>query len=165
MQIIVEIAKDLKEWTHHRYINKLLVKRVLQNVLVRFRCFKLVEKFELSILLTDDDRMQLLNGEFRDKQKPTNVLSFSDIELNWQGLLEFKPDLNYMYLGDIAFGYQTINREATALKKPFKDHFIHLLVHSILHLIGFDHQNEEDAKAMESLEIEILKGFAITDLY
>ena len=165
MQIIVEIAKDVQEWNDHKYINKTLIKKILRNVLMRFKCFEPVKNFELSILLTNDDRMQALNGEFRNKQKPTNVLSFPDIELNRQGLLEFKPDLNYMYLGDIAFGYQTIKSEAIALEKSFKDRFTHLLVHSILHLIGFDHQNEKDANEMESLEIEILKDFAITNLY
>lgn len=165
MQIIVEIAKDSSSWNNLKGVNKTLIKKVAKNVLNEFECFKELKKFELSILLTGNDRMQLLNGEFRNKQKPTNVLSFPDIELNPQALLEFKPDLNYMYLGDIAFGYETIMSEAVAAAKSFQDHFIHLLVHSILHLIGFDHQNAEDANIMEGLEVKILKTFDITNIY
>lgn len=165
MQITVEIAKDTPQWNSYKGINKIFIKKISKNVLGRFACFKMVKKFELSILLTDEERMQQLNGEFRNKLKPTNVLSFPDIELSPQGLLEFEPDLNYMYLGDIAFGYQTIEKEAVAFEKSFQDYFTHLLVHSILHLIGFDHEHDKDAKIMESLETTILKDFDITNIY
>jgi probable rRNA maturation factor len=165
MKFITEIAKESNLWSAHKEINKNLLKKIALNILKRFKCFDCVQTFELSILLTDDKRMCELNSKFRNMQKATNVLSFPDIELNWQGLLEFKPDFDYMYLGDIAFGYQTIKNEANSQGKLFQHHFIHLFVHSILHLIGFDHENNKDASAMEKLEIEILHDFAISNVY
>jgi probable rRNA maturation factor len=166
MKIIIEISKDAKAWDAHKNLtSKVFIKKVLSNVLSRFPNFNLIKEFELSILLTSSNEMQRLNREFRDKDRPTNVLSFPDIELNWQHLLEFKPDLNYMYLGDIAFGYEVINFEAINQNKTFNNHFTHLLVHSILHLIGFDHQNEVEELAMEELEVKILKDFAIDSPY
>lgn len=70
-----------------------------------------------------------------------------------------------MDLGDIAFGYQTIDKQALEQNKNFKDHFIHLLVHSVLHLIGFDHQTNEETDIMKNLEIKILKDFSISSPY
>ncbi|KAJ6645140.1 Endoribonuclease YbeY [Pseudolycoriella hygida] len=93
-----------------------------------------------------------LNSQFCGKGKATNVLSFPDIELDFRHLLEFTPNLDYMYLGDIAFGYEIIQSEAISQNKSFRDHFMHLLVHSILHLLGFDHQDDEEAIIMENLE-------------
>lgn len=166
MKIKTEIAKPYKEWTQHReIISKSFIKKVAASVLTRFPNFRQVKEFELSILLTSNEEMQRLNSDFRQKNKPTNVLSFPDIELNWRHLLEFKPNLNYMYLGDIAFGYELISREAIEQQKSFNDHFTHLLIHSILHLIGYDHEDEEEAEAMERLEIKILKDFAIDSPY
>jgi probable rRNA maturation factor len=70
-----------------------------------------------------------------------------------------------MYLGDVAFCYSKIKQEAADQNISFKDHFIHLFVHSILHLLGFDHDNEEDADVMESLEVDILKDLFIASPY
>ncbi|KAJ6645026.1 Endoribonuclease YbeY, partial [Pseudolycoriella hygida] len=117
----------------------------------------------LNLLLKN--QMLNLNKQFRGEEKATNVLSFPDIELDFRHLLEFIPNLHYMYLGDIAFGYEIITSEAMTQNKTFKDHFIHLLVHGILHLLGFDHQNDEEADVMEKLEAEILNGFAIDSPY
>ena len=109
--------------------------------------------------------MQSLNNEFRNKDKATNVLSFSDIEIGWRKIVEFIPDSDYMYLGDIAFGYEVIVLEAKNKLISFQDHFKHLVIHAILHLIGYDHIKDEDAQAMESLEIQILEGIGIKSPY
>jgi probable rRNA maturation factor len=70
-----------------------------------------------------------------------------------------------MYLGDIASSYQTIKHEATLKSIGFQDHFKHLVIHAILHLIGYDHMNEEESKAMENIEIEVLDSFGIDSPY
>lgn len=165
MYLTIEIAKENSDWKECKGINKSLMKKILKVILSRFQYFSQLKEVELSILLSCDNTMQDLNAKFRGKKKPTNVLSFPDTELNPQGLLEFKPDLNYIYLGDIAFSYQTIKNEAISQRKSFHNHFIHLFVHSVLHLIGFDHENEKEAIVMEDLEVEILKGFAIKNVY
>lgn len=106
----------------------------------------------LSILLTNDATMTSLNHEFRGKNKPTNVLSFPSGEFD-----EKKGGL----LGDLAFGMETIKSE----HPDFMSHMTHLTVHGILHLLGFDHENDKDAEAMEHHEIEILKLFNISNPY
>ncbi|MFV9936608.1 MAG: rRNA maturation RNase YbeY, partial [Rickettsia endosymbiont of Haemaphysalis japonica] len=76
----------------------------------------------------------------------------------------FLGDSDYMHLGDIAFCYEVIYNESCEQHKTFEHYFIHLLIHSILHLIGFDHQNDTEANIMENLEIEILSYFGISPL-
>ncbi|MGX6960763.1 MAG: rRNA maturation RNase YbeY [Rickettsia endosymbiont of Pentastiridius leporinus] len=174
--INVEIIKNYNEWHEHKSINKALIKKVTQKTLSLFNDFSKIKQFELSILLTNNEEILTLNKQFRNIEKATNVLSFPVIELNWQELsfngndnkptfLETLDDSNYMHLGDIAFCYDVIYNESCEQKKTFENHFIHLLVHSILHLIGFDHQNDKEANIMESLEIEILSYFGISSPY
>lgn len=170
--INVEIIKNYSKWSEHKQINKALIKKIAQNILSRFTSFSKVKQFELSILLTDSEEILTLNKQFRNIEKATNVLSFPTIELNWQDLfndvdteLEFLIDSDYMHLGDIAFCYEVIHNESSEQKKTFENHFIHLLIHSILHLIGFDHQNDTEANIMENLEIEILAHFGISSPY
>ncbi|XVN42158.1 MAG: rRNA maturation RNase YbeY [Candidatus Rickettsia vulgarisii] len=165
MKINTEIIKNCPDWKCHKFITKTLLKKVVTNIINRYSNLKIVKEFELSVLLTDNEQMLKLNKQFRDKEKATNVLSFPDIELDFRHLLEFAPDIDYMYLGDIAFGYETMCEEAISQNKTFENHFMHLLVHSILHLLGFDHQNDEEAEVMEKLEIEILNDFAIPSPY
>ena len=165
MKINVELAQADRNWKKHKFINKLLVEKVVHTILDRYKNLKEVKKFEISILLTNDSTMLDLNSKFRSKNKATNVLSFPDIQLNFRHLLEFIPDSHYMYLGDIAFGYETIHAEAIDQEKILEDHFVHLLVHSVLHLLGYDHQDDQEADVMENLEIEILRTFSIVSPY
>lgn len=165
MKITIEIAKRDKKWDLHKDLNKALMAKIVKNIMQRFPNFKLVKQFELSILLTDDKQMQELNSTFCQKEKTTNVLSFPDIELKREELLEFKPNIDYMYLGDIAFGYQVIILESIERNVSFENHFFHLFVHSILHLIGFDHKDDAEAKYMEEMEVSILNDFAISSPY
>ena len=80
-------------------------------------------------------------------------------------MLEFKPDLDYIYLGDIAFAFETISEEVKKKNIPFLNHFKHLLVHSTLHLLGYDHETTKEADIMESLEEKILESFNIASPY
>jgi probable rRNA maturation factor len=165
MNITVEIATEHEAWQSVKGINVQLFTDVIEKILSRYKNLKNINEVELSVLLTDDAKMQSLNKEFRKVEKATNVLSFQDLEINWKHLLEFKPDTDYMYLGDIAFGYQTVASEAKTSEISFEDHFKHLLIHAILHLIGYDHIEDEEASVMEMLEIEILSVYNIKSPY
>ena len=165
MNIIIEIAKDVEDWDKYPELNSEYFSEIVQRILVKYPNFAKVREFVLSILLTNDTKMQLLNNEFRGKDKTTNVLSFPDLEINWRKIVEFSVDTEYMYLGDIAFSYQVVAQEARLKLISFQDHFKHLLIHAILHLIGYDHMDEEEAQAMETLEIEILNSFGIASPY
>lgn len=113
---------------------------------------------ELSVLFTDDEQVRVLNRDWRGKDKPTNVLSFPAFET---APGEALPPM----LGDIALAYGTVTREATLEGKPFDHHLTHLLVHGLLHLLGYDHEDDAEAEAMESAERRILGRLAIPDPY
>lgn len=111
----------------------------------------------LSIVLADDEYVQQLNKQYRGKDKPTNVLSFpADAH---------DPMAEPGYLGDMVISIDTLKREATVQGKKFDHHYLHLVVHGMLHLLGYDHEVEQDAQKMESLEIEILKEMGIPNPY
>ncbi|GFE63080.1 rRNA maturation RNase YbeY [Litoreibacter roseus] len=122
---------------------------------------------EISLLACDDDRIALLNAEFRGKAVPTNVLSWPSVDraADVDGAM---PDLTFdeaEELGDIAIAYDICHDEAAALKRSFDDHATHLIVHGILHLLGFDHIRDQDAALMEGLETRILAKLGICDPY
>ncbi len=180
IMINVEIIQNYSKWREHKQINKALIKKITQKTLSQFNNFSEIKQFELSILLTSNTEILTLNKQYRNIEKATNVLSFPANELNWQDLrfsgnetastnqpiiLENLGDSDYLHLGDIAFCYDVIYNESYAQQKTFENHFIHLLIHSILHLIGFDHQNDTETKIMENLEIEILAHFGISSPY
>lgn len=110
----------------------------------------------ISILLTSDRKIQVLNTQYRHKNKPTNVLSFPNGERDEEGRV---------MLGDIALAWETIEREAVEQDKPLANHVAHLVVHGTLHLLGFDHEKENEAKEMEALEIHILQTLDIPNPY
>jgi probable rRNA maturation factor len=115
--------------------------------------------WELSILLTDDEAIAALNRDWRGKEGPTNVLSFpSDDDAP---AADGPPAL----LGDVIVAHATLVREAEAAGIPFADHLRHLVVHGVLHLLGYDHENDVEAEEMESRETEILAGLGVPDPY
>lgn len=115
---------------------------------------------ELAVMLTDDRGIRTLNGNWRGIDKPTNVLSFPAL----QPVGDVSDDMPRM-LGDIAIAYETTRREADEEDKPFDHHLSHLAVHGFLHLVGYDHEKDDDAEAMEALEREILARLGIPDPY
>jgi probable rRNA maturation factor len=116
---------------------------------------------ELAVMLTDDAGIRTLNNNWRGIDKPTNVLSFPALQPTGPG----GPDDAPRMLGDIAIAYDTTRREADEEQKPFDHHLSHLAVHGFLHLIGYDHEKDDDAEAMEALEREILAQLGIPDPY
>ncbi len=109
-------------------------------------------KGDAALLLTSDAAMQALNEKFRGKKAPTNVLSFPS-------------GGDDAFLGDMALAYETCVGEADEKKIALRDHAAHLIVHGLLHLIGFDHQTDSEASAMECREAEILNGLGICNPY
>jgi probable rRNA maturation factor len=107
---------------------------------------------EIAVLLTDDKTVRDLNRRFLAKDRATNVLAFPDAAAADR-------------LGDIALAFGVCQAEAAEQAKPLADHLRHLVVHGVLHLLGYDHHGDEDAERMEALERQILSGMNIPDPY
>jgi probable rRNA maturation factor len=107
----------------------------------------------ITLLLTDDETVRDLNKRFRQQDKPTNVLSFP------------APHNPERFLGDIALAYGVCVREAGEQGKPLAHHLQHLVAHGVLHLLGYDHENDSEAEAMETLERAVLAGLGVPDPY
>jgi probable rRNA maturation factor len=113
---------------------------------------------EVSVVLADDATIKDLNRRYRGIDKPTNVLSFPIRS-------EAGNPSATRLLGDVVLGYETVRREADAAVKPLGHHLCHLVVHGVLHLVGYDHETDEDAAEMEPLETAILARLNIPDPY
>lgn len=112
---------------------------------------------ELSLLLTDDKRIRIVNRDWRGFDKGTNVLSFPAAP---PGRIASSP-----VIGDIVLAFETLAREAQAEEKSFGDHLSHLVIHGLLHLLGEDHETEAEAQRMEALETAALARLGIADPY
>ncbi len=111
---------------------------------------------EVSIRIVDEHESQSLNFEYRKKNKPTNVLSFP---------CDLPDDVEYEFLGDIVICAPLVIQEAKDQQKLDIDHWAHLTIHGTLHLLGFDHIDDEQAEIMENLEIDILSQFGFSNPY
>jgi probable rRNA maturation factor len=153
--ITVDIAIEAEAWGEESRWRP-LAEKVAAAVASRDELI-VPDEAELSLVLTDDARIRLLNRDWRGFDKPTNVLSFpaADADDDDPGPL----------LGDVIVAHETMAREAAAEGKSFDDHVAHLLVHGLLHLFGFDHETDAEAEEMEALETEILAGLGIADPY
>lgn len=127
--------------------------------------------FQVSLMGCDDARIAVLNADFRGKPQPTNVLSWPSDERGAEFVGE-APELpapgtadDPESLGDIAIAWETCAAEAEAQAKPMPDHVTHLIVHGVLHLLGYDHVEDEDATLMEALEVRILASLGVSDPY
>ena len=121
---------------------------------------------ELSVVLAEDAFVRELNMTYRDQPKPTNVLSFPTLKGDPVQEMLRAGDAPVL-LGDVVLAFETCAGEAQALEAaaPFADHIRHLLVHGILHLLGYDHEEHPDATRMETRETQILAGFGVADPY
>jgi len=111
------------------------------------------KKYEVTILLASDERLRGLNAQFRSKDSPTNVLSFPS------------PASGGGYLGDVALALDFAAREAAAAGKRLSDHAVHLTVHGVLHLLGYDHLKAREAQRMEGLETAVLHKLGVANPY
>ena len=123
--------------------------------------------FEIALLACDDAEISRLNADFRDKPTPTNVLSWPATELSsdQEGKTPRAPDATQPELGDIAIAFDTCQREAHESGNKFEAHVTHLIVHGILHLLGYDHERDKDATLMEQTEVRILAKLGVPDPY
>lgn len=120
---------------------------------------------EIGVRLSDDGAVRVLNRDYRNKDKPTNVLSFAALESAEDAdAFMMAPDMPLM-LGDIVIARETCAREAIEQNKSLKNHLVHLAVHGTLHLVGYDHMVDDEAEEMEELERQILAGLGIDDPY
>ena len=111
------------------------------------------EAGDVAVLLSGDDDVQALNARFRGKDKPTNVLSFP------------APESARPHLGDVALAYGVCRAEAQAQGKTLEHHLAHLVVHGVLHLLGYDHETDAEAETMEGTERAVLAGLGVPDPY
>ena len=116
---------------------------------------------EISLVLADDATVRGLNRDWRGKDAATNVLSFATQDDENEPEVAEAP----LLLGDVVLAFETCAAEAAAEGKSLADHLSHLVVHGVLHLIGWDHQDEDEAAEMEALETDVLRGLGIADPY
>lgn len=143
---MIEIEVETDDWTAALPEVEAVVERAATAALGRI-------EGDVVVLLTDNAAVRDLNGRFRDKDKPTNVLSFP------------APESAAPHLGDIVLAYGVCAEEAVAQKKTLADHLSHLVVHGVLHLLGRDHEDDAEAEEMEAEEREILAGIGVADPY
>jgi probable rRNA maturation factor len=155
MSLQSDISIESEHWSKLADLDA-LVERALQAT--RLEAGKtLFNGAEVSLLFCDDARIQELNRDWRGLDKPTNVLSFPAAPAD---RLASSP-----LLGDIAIAFETVTKEACDEDKTLSDHTSHMIVHGFLHLLGFDHENEEEAEDMENLERRALARLGIADPY
>ena len=155
MTVHYDMAINAEGWQNEETLRR-LVDSVLQATL-RELGFDNIDS-ELSLVFTNDADIREINGKWRHIDKPTNVLSFPAFAL--------QPGQEPgEILGDIVIARETVAREAAEEHKSFDDHLSHLVVHGLLHLMGYDHQNDDEAEQMETLERKILASLGISDPY
>lgn len=120
---------------------------------------------ELSVRLTSDDEVHALNRQYRGKDAPTNVLSFPMVQPDLLDTVTQNSDDGEVLLGDIVLAHGVCAREAAERDVSVSEHLTHLMVHGVLHLLGYDHQTDEDAEAMEAIERDALAALGLADPY
>ena len=148
----IDVLIESPLWTKQPAAEKTVVAAIAQAVAVLGK-----PSGEIAVLLTDDETIRALNRDWRGIDKATNVLSFPATAPG--------PQAGPPLLGDIAIAYETLARECADEGRAFLHHLSHLTVHGFLHLMGYDHQNDSEADAMERLESSILARLDVPDPY
>jgi probable rRNA maturation factor len=152
----IDIVNEAGDWTRvpgHRAVLRKAARAALAHEKAR-------KDGAIAILLTDNEGICRLNQQFRGLNKPTNVLSFPAMPNQSMALARELP-----FLGDLALGYEICRSEAEAEGKSLVDHLSHLVVHGVLHLMGYDHEADAEAEVMEARERSILSRLGIADPY
>ncbi|MCR6629633.1 MAG: rRNA maturation RNase YbeY [Magnetospirillum sp.] len=159
---VVAVSAEHAAWAEMVPDAEAVVERMALAALAGADCELGDDPLEISVVLADDATVQGLNRDWRGKDKPTNVLSFAALDDDEAPRVPGAP----LLLGDIVLAFETCRDEARALGKPLSDHLSHLVVHGVLHLLGYDHEDDEaEAEEMEALETTILAGCGIADPY
>jgi probable rRNA maturation factor len=151
----IEVVQSSPLWRALSGAEK-LARRAIEASLAASRV-RILDGAEVSVQLADDAQVRALNAQWRGLDKPTNVLSFPASKPEKIGVAPM--------IGDIVIAFETTEREAAKEGKTLADHFVHLVVHGFLHLLGFDHQIAAEAERMETLETSILAKLGIADPY
>ena len=155
MNPVLSTLVECESWNQHEGFEA-LASEVIARAATTTK-IKLAKGAEVSLLLCDDVRIRDINREWRGLDKPTNVLSFPAAP---RAMLAKSPAV-----GDIAIAYETVAREAVEEGKTFRDHYMHMVAHGFLHLLGYDHETDAEAEEMEALEISILGALGVADPY
>jgi probable rRNA maturation factor len=157
MKLNLEYSIEEGEW-YDRVGEESLEKRIEGLLASVFKVLKIKTnaQIELSVIFSNDENMQKMNKKFRHRDTSTNVLSFPLYEKEFFEVIKKEK---YVALGDIVLAFETVLKEAEEQKLTFDRHLNHLLTHSILHLIGFDHEKDDEAEEMEQLEEDILRDY------
>ena len=154
----LDIVQEAESWTSVEGFEALI--EDAGRALAALPRFSDLASAEACVALSDDASVHDLNLRYRGKDKPTNVLSFPASVAGHPGA-EVVPRA----LGDLVLAHETLVREAAEQGIPLAHHLQHLVVHGLLHLLGFDHETERDAEEMEAIEVEILAGLGIPNPY
>lgn len=163
----IEIDLTIKDnlWkTENIFLNyKDEIKKIVEECLKTLK-IKLPKEsvIEISFVFTNDQEIQSLNKKYRKKDQPTNVLSFQIIKKSLKQEIAKNP---HLLLGDIFISLDTLKQEAEEQSKSIQDHFTHLIIHSFLHLLGYNHKKDKEAEKMEDLEVKILEKLGIANPY
>lgn len=170
-RINIDLEIKSKKWLAIKNIEKLVENYCKELILLsEIKSFlqKKSSRIELAVSLVSNSQIKKINQQFRNKNKATDVLSFAFLDeklLRQNGFKNFAKPMSQIFLGDIVLAFEIIAKEAKKSKKDFYQHLQHLLLHSLLHLIGYDHEKSEDAKVMEKIEIKILRKLGIKNPY
>jgi probable rRNA maturation factor len=154
---VIETIVESALWEQEPCAEDAVRRAILAAAQVPLAGAREIARSELAIVLSDDSTIRGLNRTWRGLDKPTNVLSFPSPE---SGSIE-----SVSHLGDIVIAFETTAREAKEEGKPFADHLMHLTVHGYLHLLGYDHESDAEAAAMERIETDILAGLGVPNPY
>lgn len=154
-RVVVDVARHAAAWRTLPGVTALVRKAAVAAVRGSGR--DMPAAVEIAIALADDAQVRDANRDWRQSDKPTNVLSFPANAPYTVGEASF--------LGDVILAHETIMKEAQELSRPVLDHVTHLVVHGTLHLLGFDHLETAEAEAMEALETRLLAGLGVPDPY
>ena len=149
MSLDVEVEVEAEAWL----LALPDAERIAREAALRSLGSQDVSEGGVSLLLADDAAVRELNAQWREQDKPTNVLSFP------------APPTTAPHLGDVALAFETCAREAAEQDKPLAHHLAHLVAHGVLHLLGWDHETDAEASEMEALERRILADLGVPDPY
>lgn len=168
MDATIEISDNCDAWQKVVCGLEARLRDVVRAALVRtaFAADKIGRPAEISILLSDDAGIRALNRRYRGIDRPTNVLAFPSGDDGFSDIEPFPGSGQPVHaLGDIVLAFETVTAEAADQGKEFGDHMAHLVIHGVLHLLGHDHERDDDAKVMEALEVGTLADLGISNPY
>jgi len=169
-KIVLDVISEDEQWTETVDFDAFKVAEELKDLtfgyvadVAKHELLDMNKTFLVNVCLSNNEAVHKLNKEFRGMDKPTNVLSFANIDDDefWDML----PQAKEVELGDIILAFETLQQEAEVKRISVYAHYCHLLVHGFLHILGFDHQDDKEAEEMEELETDILAAFSIENPY